>query len=380
MRIFQILSSMRRAGAESAVATLCTALAACGAESHLVVLGGRFEYDEQLRGSDVKVHLLRLFQGEVPFYDLRTRRAIRAGVSAFFAEVQPEIVHFHLQHALTFSAHALRNSGAAAFYTFHSLDPIFTGGGCRNHLRKQAFRRAVRLGNVRLLAVSPSAARHCAAGMGLPADAIRVQPNPIDLGPWRELAVSTDDAQAPDKVAMVGTLYPLKRVDVGVEAIRQLAARGQPFHLVVIGAGPQLEDLRASVSAMGLTDRVRFLGNRLDVPQQLRECGALWLLSEREGMPMAALEAMALGVPVIASDVPGTNDLVRDGANGLLVPFGDAQAVADRTVELWGNPHLRAALVAEGARTVDACDATHVARQHLEFYRKGLRKDEVYEA
>lgn len=379
MRVFQVLPSMRRAGAESAVATLAAALAACGVQSHLVVLGGRFEYESELHDSGVVVHLLQLFQGEVPFYDLHTRRRIRQGVAQFFAESQPDVIHFHLQHALVFSVRALRQSRAAHFYTFHSLDPIFSGGW-RNHMRKQAFRRAVRIGNVRLLAVSPSAARHCAGGMGVGQGQVQVQPNPMELRTWREQAVGPMEPPPSKKVAMIGTLYPLKRVDVGIEAIQLLAQQGHQYQLVIIGAGPQLDELRRDVAVRGLTQSVTFMGSREDVPQQLRECGALWLLSEREGMPMVALEAMALGVPVIASDVPGTSDLVHHGSNGLLVPVGKAQAVADRTLELWADAELRASLTVQAACTVGAYDANNVARQHLEAYRLALKKNEVHEA
>lgn len=98
--------------------------------------------------------------------------------------------------------------------------------------------------------------------------------------------------------------------------------------LVIAGDGPQRDELARQIVQLGLTDSVRLLGNRGDVPQVLAECDAFVLSSVAEGMPMTVLEAMATGLPVVATDVGGVASVVEAGATGTLVQPGDAPALA----------------------------------------------------
>jgi glycosyltransferase involved in cell wall biosynthesis len=118
--------------------------------------------------------------------------------------------------------------------------------------------------------------------------------------------------------------------------------------------------------------RVEFLGVRRDIPDLLREAGVVWHLSKSEGGPMVALEAMAAGVPVVATDVPGTADLVKDGVNGLLVPLGDPAAVAAATRRLWADDALRRRLMEGGRATADEHRMERVGAEYVEHYRRAV--------
>lgn len=368
MNVVQVLPSMRRAGAESAVATLSIALASLGIRVTLVVLGGEFDYQTDLAESGVDVQLLNTYQGRVAFYDLRTRRHIQMSVCDFFDQNKADVIHFHLQHSLVFCRYALRHSRAVHMYTFHSLDPMFSGG-LRNYFRKRIFQHVVAEADVRLMAVSSGVRDYCARGMGLEPSAIRVQPNPIDLTRWQLPATEVQGVVPSREIAIVGTLYSLKRVDIAIRAVSQLVDLGHQFHLKIIGDGPMRDRLQDMVVELRLQNRVTFVGKTSDIVQELQRCWVLWLLSEREGMPMVILEAMALGIPVITTNAPGTKELVFDGLNGLTVPVGNVQAVVQSTLELWSRPELRASLVAEAKRTVRNYRSDVVATQHLHSYR-----------
>jgi len=98
--------------------------------------------------------------------------------------------------------------------------------------------------------------------------------------------------------------------------------------LIIAGGGPQREELERQIAQLGLTETVRLLGNRDDVAQWLAECDVFVLSSIAEGMPVTLLEAMAAGLPVVATNVGGIASVVEDGVTGTLVSAGDPHALA----------------------------------------------------
>jgi glycosyltransferase involved in cell wall biosynthesis len=116
-----------------------------------------------------------------------------------------------------------------------------------------------------------------------------------------------------------------------------------------------------------IADHIHFLGTRNDVPQLMPHFDLLWLASGFEGLPNVVMEAMAAGVPVVASDIPGTNELVVHGETGFLVPLGDRAAYARFAHKILEDSGLQARLGAAGRKriesefTVDAMVAAHAA-------------------
>lgn len=133
------------------------------------------------------------------------------------------------------------------------------------------------------------------------------------------------------------------------EAIPQVP--GATFLLA--GEGPEREPLEALAARLGITERVRFLGRREDVPELLAACDVFALPSLYEGSSLAVLEAMAAGIPVLSSAIGGTDELVEDGRSGLLVAPGDAEALAAGLRRLIGDPVLRASLAARARERVE---------------------------
>jgi glycosyltransferase involved in cell wall biosynthesis len=367
MIVAQLLPSIRRAGAESVVALLCKGLAEAGVETHLVVIGGRrVDYADELIKHKVKVHFLGLHNDQAKFYRLDIQRRIRNGLLSFLGELRPDILHCHLPHGLIWASGAASRLGLKTFYTIHGIDPAMSEPGLRAWWHRGEFRRAVKVSNCRVLAVSKSAARHMESGLGWAPHSIEVQSNPLDLQKWQ----SGVDSKSPESltVIMVGTLYQLKRVNIGIEALKILGASWPGVRLVIVGDGPERRKMEELVGSLGLSDLVSFLGVRQDIPELLRTAGVMWLLSEREGMPMVLLEAMASGLPVIATDVPGINELIAPGGNGLLVPLDDPLAVAETTRRLWGDPQLAEALKTGGTTFVKQFELSAIVSQHLKRY------------
>jgi glycosyltransferase involved in cell wall biosynthesis len=128
-------------------------------------------------------------------------------------------------------------------------------------------------------------------------------------------------------IGHVGRLSMEKGQGRLIAAFARLRSDFPDARLVLAGEGPELASLKAQVAALGLTDAVHFLGYRTDIPDVFADLSVLVLNSDTEGVPRVVLEAMALGVPVIASAVGGTPEIVEDGETGILIPARDEAAL-----------------------------------------------------
>ena len=153
----------------------------------------------------------------------------------------------------------------------------------------------------------------------------------------------------------VGNLLPSKDYPTLLEAAVRCRASGRAFRLLVIGGGDELERLRSEASARGLDGLVSFLGRRPDVPLALRACDAFVLSSAWEGMPNTVMEAMASGVPVVATDVGGVAELVERDATGFIVPSRGPEALAERMLAMMAmDGEARASMGQAGRRRIEA--------------------------
>jgi glycosyltransferase involved in cell wall biosynthesis len=148
----------------------------------------------------------------------------------------------------------------------------------------------------------------------------------------------------------VGRLAAVKGLPVLFEAIRTVLAEHPALRLTLIGDGPERGDLTRMVARMGLADVVGFAGYRGqdEVAEALGQADMLVLPSFAEGVPVVLMEAMAAGLPVLTTQIAGVPELVRDGESGVLVPPGDAAALAEGLRRLLGDPALRARMGAAG--------------------------------
>ena len=180
-------------------------------------------------------------------------------------------------------------------------------------------------------------------------DAELFRPGP-DASGLRERLGIPDDAIAAAFVATLDRAHHFKRLDVAIDAVAEL---GDPHvHLVVAGGGELVDEFRARGERRGVAERVHFLGPvpHPELPDVLRACDLFVLTTEPpESFGIVLIEAMASGLPVIATDYPGVRAVVVEGETGLLAPQGDARAVAARFGELVAaGPDGRARIGAAG--------------------------------
>lgn len=200
----------------------------------------------------------------------------------------------------------------------------------------------------RYVAVSQHVATRLRERFGVPGGRIRVIPNAIAMTapPARDEHLRESLTGGTDAPLVLSTarLDPQK----GLQHLIAAAADVPDAIFVIAGTGPEREALEALAHSHGVAERVRFLGHRQDVADLLAACDLFVLPSLYEGLPLAVLEAMAAGVPVVATDVGGTNEVVLDGETGVLVPAADAAALAQAIRALLADRPRASALAARG--------------------------------
>jgi glycosyltransferase involved in cell wall biosynthesis len=174
-------------------------------------------------------------------------------------------------------------------------------------------------------------------------------------------------------IVFVGALYPIKGVSVLLRAMQDVVASEPSARLHILGEGPFRRRLEEEVAELGLREHVSFLGRRsqADIMSELTKSRVAVLPSLSEGLGLAAVEAMFCGLPIVASNVGGLPELVKDGETGYLVPPTDAAALAERL--LWVLSHREDA-DAMGKRGREVIEKNFSTRRYVEGYRELLDK------
>jgi glycosyltransferase involved in cell wall biosynthesis len=193
---------------------------------------------------------------------------------------------------------------------------------------------------------------------------------PVPTDPWRPRPRS---AESP-KAVYVGRLAPEKGLDTLVESWPKVLARYPAATLDLVGEGPEHSALGALAGRLGLGQWVRLAGSVPDPMPLLRAADLFVLPSREEGMSIALLEAMALGIPVVATAIPGNMGLVSHGEHGRLAPPDDPHQLAHAIVEEWRDPKRAIAMALRARARVEAeFSIGAVARKHLRLFERLIR-------
>jgi glycosyltransferase involved in cell wall biosynthesis len=177
-------------------------------------------------------------------------------------------------------------------------------------------------------------------------------------------------------VIAVGRLTPQKGLETLIEAAPKVARAVPDAGFLIVGDGPLRAGLERAARASGAG--VVFAGERRDVQDLMRGARALALPSVYEGLPLVALEAMACGLPVVASGVDGVPEAVEDGETGVLVPPGDAERLADALIGLLRDPAKAEAMGRRGRARVEAhFSAERMVEETQAVYEACLKKRET---
>ena len=364
-RLLVLITLSEPGGAQSAVSLLLPGLV----EQFEVTLGARG--GGPLRGGAEAAG--------VPFVELRhVRRSINpwrdalalAELVRLCRRVRPDIVHAHSSKMGVLGRLAARLAGVPVrVFTVHGWSFVaYPGLAGRLYLLVERLMRPLTSAVVCVSAASRAqgvAARACDAARTV------VIHNAVDVRSFGSPA-ATD---GPARIVSVGRFAYPKDFATLLEALARI---GSDFRAALVGDGPGLRGVTRAIDERGLSDWVELLGAHGDVARVLAASDIFVLSSRSEGLPVSILEAMAAGLPVVASDVGGVTEAVVDGETGLVVPPGNPDALAAALERLVVDGDLRRRLGAAGrARALRLFDVQRFRAAHLELYRRELERSRL---
>lgn len=288
---------------------------------------------------------------------------------------RPGIVHTHTSKAGFVGRLAARLARVPAV-VHQPHGHIFYGyyGAARTRLYMALERLAARWADRLVVLTERGAEEHLARGIGRPRQFTTV-PSGVPVGRLRALAPRRDQARAalglsPSAfvIAALGRLVPIKGFDLLVEALPAVVAAVPATHALIIGDGPLRRALEGRAATLGMTSQLTITGVRSDVASLLAAADVLVAPSRNEGMGRALVEAMALGVPVVAAAVGGIPAVVSDGECGRLVPAENPSALAGALIDLALDPALRRRLGDAACRRAEQFSTEQATGRLLAVY------------
>ena len=198
---------------------------------------------------------------------------------------------------------------------------------------------------------------------------IPVIPNGVDTDEFSPVQEAAADAAV--RIIVVSRLTPRKGIRYLIRAMKNLPATAK---LAIVGEGDERADLERLAEEVGVTDRVEFRGlvTHDAVPDVYRDADIFCLPSLNEGMSNTVLEAIASGLPVVATVTGGTEELVVDGENGFFVKTASPEDLAEKLLRLIGNPELRARMGAASRIKAESMSWCAVAEQYMKTYNQSV--------
>lgn len=342
MRIAFLITSMNFGGAEKQVLVLAQRMEARGHETCIISLLPVGPLGAEAESLGIPTHTLNMRPGiPDPRALVRLARILR--------RFRPDLLHSHMVHAnLLGRLVRLLTPVPVLVSTVHN---VYEGGA----IRMTAYRLTDRLSDL-TTAISAAAADRFLKIKAV--SRIRVIPNGIDLQRFQSRPGRDKSLRAALGVDSVFMWLAVGRFEVEKDYPNMLQAAARALEegkhtLLLVGDGSFRDNLQALAQDLGLSRRVRFLGLRTDVPDLMGAADGYLMSSAWEGLPMVLLEASACGVPIVATQVGGNDEVVRPGQNGFLVPPGNPEALAGAMRLLMDvAPEERSAMGERGRRHV----------------------------
>ena len=368
--VFQVLPSLAVGGAERLVVHLIEHLSRERFSPVCICLESPLgtHYEARVRASGAPLYFLGKGAG--------ASGSVLRQLNALFRQYRPAVVHTHIIGLNYAYPLMLRYRTPARVHTVHSLAQREVGVRVGAWVRQLAFR--YRLGGVVPVAVADEVRASIQQLYGYPDPPLipngiptdEYAPDPDTRAQWRQAHGIEPHATV---LVHVGRFAPPKNHALLVEAFARVRTDA-PLCLLLVGGGELENAVREQVAALGLQERVRFLGVRADVADILRASDVFVLSSRVEGNPLSVLEAMAAGLPVVSTAVGGVPELVQEGATGRLVPSEDAGALAQAMQALVDDPARRQVMGAAARRhAVAHFDIRHTVRGYEQLYESLLK-------
>ncbi|HTM44833.1 MAG TPA: glycosyltransferase [Polyangiaceae bacterium] len=361
LRIVHILSSFGMGGQERVAVDLAKAQLSAGHEVIAVSLAG--EQEEPIgiafRQAGAQTETIAKRSGFDPTLSVR--------VAARLASLRIDVVHTHNPQAMIYGTPVARLLRAAAVHSKHGINPDMA--------RRKWLRRTVSKWVDAYVAVTPALSEIALQNRECDPAKLHVIPNGIDTRLYTPNPAARQrvrrELRIPENAWVVGTVGRLAREkDQGllIQAMANLFSEHN--RLLIVGAGSERDALMTQAKVNGNEQFVHFLGERRDIPDVLTAFDVFALPSRMEGLPLVLLEAMATGIPVLATAVGGIPDLVKHEETGFLIPPGDTLALNTSLSWLVSKPHAAFEVAEKGRQVVlERYSSSRMASDYERLYR-----------
>ena len=335
----------------------------------------------ELHGRTANVEIIPDLGREIrPLRDVQTLSRL----VSLMRRIKPHVVHTHTAKAGAVGRAAAILAGVPAIvhtYHGHVLRGYFSPAKTAVYRRIE---RGLAWRTDRLLAVTSRVRDELIAlGVGNAAQ-YRAVPLGVDLAPLLvaerrrgELRAELGVGDAP-LIGIVARLVPIKAHEVFLTAAAEVRRQVPGAQFLIVGDGELRQALEQQTATLGLTNAVRFLGWRADIDRLYADIDVVALTSRNEGSPVALIEAMASGVPVVSTEVGGVADVVQHGVSGLLAPMDDAAGIARHLLTLLADPEMRRTMGQHGRVTVAATyDAGRLVTDIESLYEDLVREKRI---
>ncbi|MCS6922925.1 MAG: glycosyltransferase [Fimbriimonadales bacterium] len=370
--VFQIIYSLTIGGAERLVVNLCLHL---NRERYQPVCISLREpqntpYEQILQDAGIPIHFLYKIEGKAD-------RQVYRRLDALFRQYRPAVVHTHLLGLNYAYPPTLRYRTPARVHTFHTLAQHEMGVRIGKLVRLLAFR--YRVGGVVPVAIADEVARTIeqvygyknppVIPNGIPTD--EYAPNPEKRAQFRAAHGVEPNALV---IVHVGRFVELKNHALLLRAFAQLRSV-EPLYLWLVGDGELRPAMEQLARDLGIAQRVRFWRIRADIPDILNAADIFTLPSKYEGNPMSVMEAMAAGLPVVATAVGGVPELVEDGRTGFLIPSDSEPRLVHALQTLIDHSELRSQMGhAALAQARERFDVRYTVQRYEALYEQRLAR------
>ena len=343
-----VIDELRTGGAQTHLVTvLREAVKYRGIEHHVVTLFGDGELSREVRELGIQVHVLDL----LPYFRKGRFLLAIAEVQTLLESLRPDLVEAHLTWSRFFALFAAWRAEVPLRIGFEQGDL---------YMKSWKFRLANFFAQSlahRIVVCSEALADWAHRTHGISRSRLLVMHNCVDLARFSKNGPRAQDIRFPEGTTVfcaVGTLGRgvNKRVDVCIRALAAARTAGAEAALVICGDGEQRSELEKLSHSLGIVSHVLFLGNRSDVPHVLRACDVFCHAAPFEPFGIVAIEAMAVGLPVVVPDSGGIRETVEHGVNGLLYPALNHQALGQIMATLTGEAALRESMGMAGSKIV----------------------------
>ncbi len=364
-KLLLVIPTLDQSGAEKQFALLAAGLPKDKFDVRVVALTRGGYYEAELKKNGIRYTILNKRFKADPF----AAKKLKAEIKAF----QPDIVHSWLFAA---NAYVRLVTPADAKYKVVVSERCVDSwkAGWQKWLdRKQVPKTDVLVGN-------SNSVSEFYAQLGIPADKLRTIPNGIEIpsssitdDERKQLLAEFDIPETAKVITCVGRLAAQKRIPDLMWALQLLRQLNDNVYFVIVGDGPDRVKLHSHMHDIECAYRIRMIGHRNDANKWIQLSNLLWLGSDFEGMSNSIMEAMASGVPVVASDIPPNRELVVDGETGYLVNVGDRPAFAQFADRIIADPELQARLGQAGQQRMrDEFSVEMMINKHVELYQELL--------